>query len=289
MLNSDNILYFFVILIVSSSYGFSSESNQLSNYSETNTTLGKSSKTTEIFATKYNNIVDNTIPNSDYTFNFEILNQQNPKYRRLKRKRKDSTLSVERGPRYESNSLFLKLALPHLNIFSLKPDGEPQKSHAGFWGVSFGFDYAYLQNRFISISAGGVVDFFLPFPAVVDPGGESELMTSEYITLTDNFEFKSITVGYGLSYAKNTWRLSYAGTDSDFEDMDAFLEKLNDINPRSKACNIIGLAFPLYLKLGESMILGAIYRPSWIRFSDENSFAYEHVISIEFGWVIGIF
>ncbi len=252
-------------------------------------------KESQSITMSHNNNETEAVQNNDEIPAISMLNlgsekKNKPKIKRRKRLYRPMNDSLKINKiRYESNSLHVRLSLPHVNMFLLKPENEPVKNHTGFWGLSFGFDYGYEKNRFISVSAGGVVDFFLPVPAAVDIEGEHELMTSTYLMFTDNIEYEDFTVGYGFTYAKNEWRYSYTPHYVDPELEDEYDAEMLKANSRRRAYNVIGFSFPLYCKIGNSMNLGVIYRPTFIRFLDKNSFDYEHVISIDFGWVIGIF
>ena len=173
--------------------------------------------------------------------------------------------------------LHLHLSLPHINSFSLKPKNEARKVNTGFWGFSIGFDYYHSNNQFVNLGTSGVMDFFLPVPAAVDLSGENELMSSWYISLSNNHKIKRFTIGYGLSYGRNTWNLSY----SDWGDP---LPPTRD--PLTKSHNAFGLIFPTYFRVGEHFYIGVIYRPTFYRPNLTNKFAYEHLISVDFAWKI---
>ena len=178
-------------------------------------------------------------------------------------------------PTSKKGEIDLRISLPHINNFLLKPDNENNyKFNTGFWGLTVGLDYYHSAKQFINLSATGVMDFFLPIPAAVDMAGYYEIMNSTYISVSNNHKIKNFTVGYGLSYAKNTWNLNY----SDWGD-----EPLT-VEPVSKNNNAIGFIFPAYYMPTEHFFIGVIYRPTLFRLSTDNPFKYEHLISIDFGW-----
>lgn len=115
--------------------------------------------------------------------------------------------------------LYLHLSLPHVNSFYLKPMNEGQKINTGFWGLSFGLDYYYSKNQFINLGVSGVMDFFMPLPAAVDIAGEHESMESIYIYLSNNHKIQRFSMGYGLSFARNTWNFNDYGKDPKYEIM----------------------------------------------------------------------
>lgn len=178
-------------------------------------------------------------------------------------------------PRSKKGEIDLRISLPHINNFLLKPKNESNyKLNTGFWGLTVGLDYYHSSKQFINFSATGVMDFFLPIPAAVDMAGYYEIMNSTYICVSNNHKIKNFTVGYGLSYAKNTWNLNY----SDWG------EEPLTVEPVSKSNNAIGFIFPAYYMPTEHFFIGAVYRPTLFRLSTENPFKYEHLISIDFGW-----
>lgn len=103
----------------------------------------------------------------------------------------------------------LAFSLPYINSFHLQPQNETPKTNTGFGGISIGLEYFYKANRFLSINAYAASDFFLPVPAAVDIYGEFQMMSSAYLSLTDNYKIGRLSFGYGLSYSRNIWELRY--------------------------------------------------------------------------------
>lgn len=103
----------------------------------------------------------------------------------------------------------LVFSMPYINSFYLQPQNEISKANTGFWGISIGLEYFYKETKFLSANANAVSDFFVPVPAAVDISGEYEMMTSVYLSLTDNYKCRRFTLGYGLNYSKNIWDLRY--------------------------------------------------------------------------------
>ena len=179
---------------------------------------------------------------------------------------------------YGKGTWDLRLTMPYINHFRLKPDGERDISSAGFLGAAIGFDYYHKNNQYLSVIAGGVIDFFLPFPAPVDYfEGEKEFCSSSFIGLTNNHRYKFLSFGYGLSYSHNSWRHRYFYRG----------DKSDDIPPdREYTDNTLGLMFTSYWLSKKSFGLGVIYRPNFYRLNASPSFKYEHLISIDFAWRI---
>jgi hypothetical protein len=176
---------------------------------------------------------------------------------------------------YATNKRQLNLVftLPWINSFFLKPQNEPSKSNTGFWGLSTGLEYFYKKSKYIGLTACAVMDFFLPVPAAVDISGEYDLMSSLYISLTDNFKFRRFTFGYGINYSKNTW-------DHRFYDWGDPPPPKRD--PVKKSDQSIGFTFNSYHQFGEYLFMGLIYRPTLINVYPNMEFKYEHLISLDF-------
>jgi len=180
-------------------------------------------------------------------------------------------------PGSKKGQLLLHISLPYVNSFRLNPENEGPKVNTGFWGISLGLDYFHSRNQYINLSASGVTDFFLPFPAAVDLRGEYELMSSSYFSLSNNHKIKRFSVGYGLSYVRNTWDLSCYGGDETIT---------QTREPVKKSNYALGLIFSSYFQVTPHFYIGLIYRPTFLRPGIDPTFKYEHLISIDFAWKI---
>ena len=183
---------------------------------------------------------------------------------------------------YGKGTWDLRLTIPYINHFMLKPNGERDISKVGFLGAAIGFDYYHQNTQYLSALAGGVIDFFLPFPVHIDYDYgeeivEKEFCSSTFISLTNNHRFKFISLGYGLSYSHNSWTLTY-NTGYSFETNPYVAKKYID--------NTLGVMFTSYWLTKKSFSLGVIYRPNFIRLNTTPTFKYEHLISIDLAWRI---
>jgi len=181
------------------------------------------------------------------------------------------------GQTNHKGELYLHVSLPYINSFQLTPENEGTKINTGFWGLTIGLDYYHSKNQYINLSASGVSDFFVPVPAAVDISGEYELMSSTYLSFSNNHRYKRFTIGYGLSYSRNTW---------DFRYYDSFDPPQPTIEPVKKSNIAFGLIFPTYFQMGEHFNIGVVYRPTFYRPNMTDKFEYEHLISIDFAWKI---
>lgn len=176
---------------------------------------------------------------------------------------------------YETNKghINVKCSFPWVNSFYLHPIQETPKINTGFWGVSGGLEYFYKKNKYVSLTGSAVMDFFIPFPAAVEFSGERKSMYSIYISLTDNYNFRRFTLGYGINLSNNTWRLSY---------YDRFDPPPPTREPVTKISNSVGFTFDAYHQLTENLYVGLIYRPTILNVYPDVAVKYEHLISIDF-------
>lgn len=209
-----------------------------------------------------------------------LIDRNNPKrYTYPQRIYLNSIDTINRYFSYEQGNnkgqLLLHLSLPYINSFQLTPVNENTKNNTGFYGISLGLDYFYTRNQYVNISASGVMDFFAPAGAV-DIWGEYELMSSAYLSLSNNHKIKRFSLGYGLSYVENTWDFRNYGGD----------ETVPTREPVKKTNNALGLVFSSYFQATPHFYIGVIYRPTFLRLNIDPTFKYEHLISIDFAWKI---
>lgn len=171
----------------------------------------------------------------------------------------------------------LHLSLPYINSFYMEPAGEGIKGNTGFWGLSMGLDYYHSKNQFVAIGITYVTDFFAPFPGAIDYGGEYEIMSTGYISLTNNIRNKRLAYGYGFTYARNTWYLGYN---------DKFDALPPSRSPIKKTHDALGFIIPVYYQLGQYFNLGLVYRPTFYCFECSKPLVYEHLISVDLAWKI---
>lgn len=189
------------------------------------------------------------------------------------------------NPKDRTGEFYLHVSLPHWNIYHFNPDlVEETKISNGFFGFSVGLDYYHSISQYFALNFAGATSLPVPFPAPIDYEGDREWYSSTSMTLTNNHVFNRFTFGYGLSFANNRWSYIYDRMfyKEDNPEMTEFPENLYS------STFAIGLAFPLYYKWTDSFFVGMIYRPTFYRFSDKNTFDYEHLISLDFGWKIGM-
>lgn len=220
----------------------------------------------------YNNILT-------YGLGFLVDRKKMKRYTYPKRLFLNSSDTLSKYFGYEqgdkTGQTYLHLSLPYVNSFLLRPEDEPIKQNTGFWGISVGFDHYISNNRFLNVSATAASDFFVPVPAAVDIRGEYELMSSMYLSMSNNHKVKRFSFGYGLSYSKNSWDLQYH---------DQFNPPPPKRPPVTKSNDAFGLIFSSYFQTGKSFNVGLIYKPTLMRLHTPQPFQYEHLISVDFAW-----
>ncbi|WP_417352995.1 hypothetical protein [Flavobacterium alkalisoli] len=177
---------------------------------------------------------------------------------------------------WNKNSINIDISIPYVNGFLFQPEGEGIQRGLGFFGISTGVEYFYKNNKFVKLNVGGITNFDLPFPVPITNDGDVETFTSVYTTLTDNYQLKRFSLGYGLSYTNNRWHYNY-GDDN----------YTNEKNKNEKSKNI-GLSLNAYYDFGKTFHVGFIYNPTLVSVYPQTELLYQHTISFEILWKIRI-
>ncbi|HEY9532939.1 MAG TPA: hypothetical protein VIQ77_00305 [Mucilaginibacter sp.] len=180
-------------------------------------------------------------------------------------------------PPHNKGELYVHVSLPDINYFSFSPEGEPRKENIGFIGISYGLDYYHSQNQFLSLNIAEIYNSIVPFPAPVDYFGLRQDLRSNFISLSNNYKIKRLSIGYGIAAARNNWHLSYrlGYTDSIPPSERLFADKTH---------YSFGLIFPVYFQVGKFFHTGLVYRPTFYRPNLPDKFKYEHTMSLDFAW-----
>ena len=188
------------------------------------------------------------------------------------------------GQANNTGELYLHLSLPLINGFYMKPQNEGTKSGIGVGIVTIGLDYYHSENQFIHLGYstlwGGTKN---ASDSIVGAGWfisntirVRESLFSDYFSLSNNHKFQHFSIGYGLSFAKNTWR--YHKFERTVFFGLPFTSTINRVEKREYA---LGFVFPAYWQFGEYFNFGVVYRPTFYRANATDQFAYEHVISLD--------
>ncbi len=178
------------------------------------------------------------------------------------------------------NDVFLHLGIPYVNSLTLHPDGGKRKSMTGFLGLSLGLDYYHQKDQFLNFTAAILTTFQAPVPAPIKRDGESETLSSIFVSFSNNIHINVFYLGYGLSYSRNIWNFLDSGNDNSPLPINSSIRKSSDA---------IGLLFSSHYKLTESFNVGLIYRPSLFRPTLSPTLKYEHLISLDFAWKIRLY
>lgn len=174
--------------------------------------------------------------------------------------------------------LKLHVSIPYINTFKLNPINEGTKINTNFWGLTLGIDYYHSINQFINLGFSGISGVLVPVPAPITLSGEFEIVSSSYVSISNNYRIRRFSLGYGLSYARNTW---------DFKYFDQFDPPPPTREPIRRSHNSFGVLIPAYYQFGESFHLGLIYRPTFYRPQiTDKIIKYEHLLSVDFAWKI---
>lgn len=218
-----------------------------------------------------------------YTFGIGMLiDKNNPKrYTYPKRIYVNSADTLNRYFRYSQENhrgeWRLHFSLPYAIRMSMTPENEQTQSNTSFFGLSLGLDYYHTRNQFIHAGVTVASGFLWPVPGPFDLSGTFEFTRSKYISLSNNYRIKRFTLGYGFSYAKNTFEVRY---------YKRFDPPPPTREPVKKSHHSIGLVFPAYYQTGPHSRIGIVYRPSFFRPDIPDKWMYEHFISLDFVWKI---
>lgn len=148
----------------------------------------------------------------------------------------------------------LQLGVAPVTHFALDPDFETRKNAWGFGAVAFNGDII-VANRNVTLEIGMAKSGIgIDFSRQAFASGWAGIRHSWLL----GARWKG---GVGLSAAYNRWRR---------------LEPAGEWRPNAAA----GLSFDLQYFIGDRLALGATYRPTFLRISDRNTQAYEHLFAV---------
>ena len=183
------------------------------------------------------------------------------------------------GEANNKRELYLHLSLPQsFNIFLMSPEDESVKTSTGFTGITVGFDYYHSKSQFIHLRGSAISGGSKPDPRFVTDKYKN-LLSSKYISLSNNHKIRQFSIGYGLSYTKNCWIFYKRGFQ-----IPPFIKK----QIHKESYNAFGFIIPTYYQPGNYFNIGVVYRPTFYRPNMTDKFAYEHIISVDFAWKIRI-
>lgn len=185
----------------------------------------------------------------------------------------------EKFARQRKGQLYLNFSIPYINWFNMRPQNAGKKQSVGFFGYDLGVDYNYTANKFISFNHGVILDFPIPFPALIDYFSSYETMNSKYYTISDNLRLNNIALGYGLSYSENNWMYH----DMLWHDSEQGIFSGIDRSRKTQQ-RMVGLNFSIQWRLKKHFHLGLNYRPGIYQIYPSPGYGYEHNASIGLIW-----
>lgn len=175
----------------------------------------------------------------------------------------------------KTGQIEIMVSIPYVNNFYSVPEGESAKWGTGFWGISGGLGYQYSPSKFASLTLSSQIQYEVPFPAGIDyEDGILEDQYSTNLSIMDNYQLKRWTLGYGLSYSRNTWRIRYFGED--------YIPPLQV--PRHVSNQSMGLNLAAYYNVYKNLHIGIVYRPQFLTIDPTTKLNYQHSISLDIAW-----
>lgn len=172
----------------------------------------------------------------------------------------------------KTGQIEIMVSVPYVNNFYSVPEGESAKFGTGFWGLSGGLGYQYSPNKFARLTLSSQIQYEVPVLMGIDyEDGVYEGQSTANLSLTDNYQLKRWTFGYGLSYSWNSWHISYMGKDY--------------IPPHQVSRQVLnqslGLNLTTYFNLFKNLDVGIVYRPQFLTLHPTTKLNYQHSISLD--------
>jgi len=174
----------------------------------------------------------------------------------------------------------MSISIPYINGFYMQPQGEGVRMNAGFFGLSAGLEYYYKENTFAKITIASAIDFDFFIPVPIEGDGPYQSTRNFNISLTNNHKLSRFVLGYGVSYAKNTWQ---------YHTGNGFDETFGTIMPtpsRKEVSESLGLSFNAYHQFTKDFFMGVVYNPTFYDVSPSGQFNYQHIISLDLMWKV---
>jgi hypothetical protein len=182
-------------------------------------------------------------------------------------------------PPADKGQIFAEFSIPIANHFYMQPRNEPKKSLYGMFGISAGLSYYYRNNKYLYAGASLATDWGPDF--YMDFDGAVQSAYAANFTVTDNFQLKRFTVGYGLNYAIYTWKLS----NNDYTwppNQEPVMYHSEDLRPSlTKRNHAFGATANLYHQINKFLHIGLIYSPTFYSTFPSSGFMYQHAISLD--------
>jgi len=180
-------------------------------------------------------------------------------------------------PPRKKGELYFHVAIPFVNQYDFLPEGEPRNKQSGIWGVALGLDYYHSKNQFLSLNFVKNDDLISESDIAMDHFSSYtvEKERSQYVSVSNNHQINRLSIGYGLSVARNNWNLKYRQWDSIPPPSRTYANKTH---------YAFGFVVPVYFQLSKTFYTGLVYRPTIYRPNLPDKFKYEHTMSLDFAW-----
>ena len=172
----------------------------------------------------------------------------------------------------EVSKFHLSYSIPTACNFYMQPIGQGIKKSVGF-GFTFGLDYNYKKNKFISFNVASFVDRFGQFNySLEDDFSEYERQASDNFSLSDNFKFNRFTLGYGINFSQSNWSYNSVAR------IDDYFIKTTKLQYNQN----FGFVFTGYFQVFKHFLVGVHYRPSILEVAPSTKFSYQHIFGLDY-------
>jgi hypothetical protein len=172
----------------------------------------------------------------------------------------------------------LHASIPYGNIYYFVPSGQSSAFGYSYYGLSLGLDHYHRKGQFLELAASATTGWPFPFPAPVRFDGAFDFMRTQYASLTNNHKVWRLSIGYGLCLGQNIWTRRYYNTTPT-----TIYQP-----PMRRTHTVAGMVFPLYYQATQRFRMGVIYRPTILRPTLSSYSRYEHLMSLDLAWKIGL-
>ncbi len=162
----------------------------------------------------------------------------------------------------------LKFSIPEGNHFYLNK-GYGYGTAFGFMLATAGFEYYFTDKNCLSMNAGLLTDFMLPFPAPVDQWGDYNRSFAYYGDIKVGSDYKRLHYDAGLQFTKTFY--------IERKTIELFPEYI-DILIHDKTQNNFGFAFSTYYRVTKNFNLGLNYYPSFLVLDSHPKLHYSHLL-----------
>ena len=156
-----------------------------------------------------------------------------------------------------------------LNHFAFDPDEDTRKTGVRWWGVGIGFQRQLSEKWDFACRAG--VNLARPRPAFRPDNGEFSAFGSLHLAALAAHQTRQWMWSAGLVFSEHVWVYDRTGVPDSIPPTRPLLQT---------RIFALGLQLEALYQVHDAFHIGAVWRPTYIRFSDRNPGAGEHVLSL---------